>query len=35
MYDTPRKCYCPDDCTCHYPWRLTLCGCNGHEVPHA
>lgn len=24
------RCYCPDDCNCHYPWRTNYCGCKGH-----
>jgi hypothetical protein len=28
--DHERRCYCPDDCNCHYSWRPTLCGCQGH-----
>lgn len=27
----PRRCYCPDDCGCHYPWRGNVCGCCAHE----
>lgn len=27
-----RRCFCPDDCSCHYPWRPNLCGCAGHDV---
>jgi hypothetical protein len=27
------RCYCPDDCNCHYPWRTNYCGCRHHEVP--
>lgn len=26
-----RRCFCPDDCNCHYPWRPNLCGCRGHD----
>jgi deoxyribodipyrimidine photolyase len=25
------KCYCPDDCNCHSPWRTNYCGCKQHE----
>lgn len=28
---TQRRCYCPDDCSCHNPYRLTLCGCKAHS----
>ncbi len=24
------RCYCPDDCNCHYPWRQNFCGCRQH-----
>ncbi len=24
-------CLCPDDCSCHYQWRATLCGCRAHD----
>ena len=26
-----QRCYCPDDCNCHYPWRPNYCGCRNHE----
>jgi hypothetical protein len=26
-----RRCFCPDDCNCHYLWRPNYCGCKGHE----
>lgn len=25
-----RRCYCPDDCNCHHPWRFNYCGCRQH-----
>ena len=25
-----RKCFCPDDCNCHHPWRTNFCGCRQH-----
>lgn len=24
-------CYCPSDCACHKPSRLTVCGCTGNH----
>ncbi len=26
------RCYCPDDCNCHYPWRTNYCGCKQHAT---
>jgi hypothetical protein len=24
------RCFCPDDCNCHHPWRTNVCGCRQH-----
>lgn len=26
-----RRCFCPGDCNCHYPWRVNYCGCRQHD----
>jgi hypothetical protein len=26
------RCYCPNDCNCHYPWRTNYCGCKQHPT---
>ena len=29
-HPAPRKCYCPDDCNCHFDHRPIYCGCTAH-----
>lgn len=25
-------CFCPGDCGCHFAHRMTVCGCDAHEI---
>ena len=31
VHRAERRCFCPDDCNCHYPHRFNYCGCKQHE----